>query len=240
VTDDYLIVGESAQRAPGGGSAVASVAILRRVDFSFVARLNVPFSEIGEIVVVPRDLLQAVKTGFRTNALRVSESDQLQMFRDVGIEPKRLWAVSEVLTSDQCKVRIDAEFPASFICGKPTLVSCTVQNLSEVFLCSEAPYPVLLSYRWKDSRDSAALASDDGNRTRLPCMLPPGSSISFRVDVKAPDVEGEFELLMTLVQEHVIWFDSVDHPSNVCCAKVKVVRAESAELLRNSCGCQRD
>ena len=57
-------------------------------------------------------------------------------------------------------------------------------------------------------------------------MLPPGSSISFRVDVKAPDVEGEFELLMTLVQEHVIWFDSVD-PSNGCCANVKVVRAES-------------
>jgi len=234
VTDDYVIVGESAQRVPGGGPATASVAILRRDDFSFVARLDVPFSEIGEIVIVPRDLLQAVKTGFRTNALRVSESDQLQMFRAVGIEPKRLWAVSEALTAaDQCKVRIDAEFPASFICGKQTLVSCTVQNLSEVFLCSEAPYPVLLSYRWKDSRDSAALAGDAGNRTRLPRMLPPGSSISFRVDVKAPDVEGEFELLMTLVQEHVIWFDSVDHPSNVCCAKVKVVRAESAELLRN-------
>ena len=98
-------------------------------------------------MVAPRALLHAIKIGFCTNPLRVGESDQLQMFRDVGIEPKRLWAVSERLTPDQCRVRIDAKITASFSCGKLRLIECNVQNLSDAFLCSELPYPVNFSYR---------------------------------------------------------------------------------------------
>lgn len=226
VTDDYLIVGESTQRKTDDGPTTGSVAVLRRSDFSFVARFDVPFREVGEIVVTPRGLLHAVKTGFRTNPWRVSESDQLQMFRDVGIEPKRLWATSERLAPDVCKVRIDAKIPASFTCGKLTLLECTVQNLSEAFLSSDLPYPVHLSYRWKSTLDPAAVASGDGNRTRLPCMLRPGSSIYCRVEVLAPDIEGEFEIFITLVQESVAWFDGLD-PSNACSATVKVARADS-------------
>ena len=230
VTDEYLVVGESVARGADDGPATGSVAILRRSDFSFVTRFEVPFREVSEIVVAPRALVDAAKAGFRTNPLRVSESDQLQMFRDVGIEPKRLWAVSERLNPDQCKVRIDAKFPTSFMTGRPALVECTVQNLSDAFLCSELPYPVHLSYRWKSTVDRTAVATDDGIRTRLPCMLPPGATIDFRMDVQAPDAEGEFEILITLVQEHVAWFDNVD-PSNACCAKVKVVWADSSESL---------
>src|SRR5262249_23927677 len=81
VTDEYLFVGESVQRGPGDTSAYGSVAMLRRSDFSFVDRFEVPFREVGEIVVAPRSLVNGVKAGFRTNPLRVGESDQLQMFR---------------------------------------------------------------------------------------------------------------------------------------------------------------
>jgi hypothetical protein len=230
VTDEYLIVGESAQRGAEDAPATGSVAILRRCDFSIVARREVPFREVSDVIVAPRSLVHAVKTGFRTNPLRVSESDELQLFRDVGIEPRRLWAVNERLTPDQCKVRIDANVPASLICGKLTLLECTVQNTSDTFLSSELPWPVYLSYRWKGTYGSTRVDSSGGNRNRLPCMLTPGSSIRCRMELSAPDTEGEFEIFITLVQEHVAWFDDI-HPSNAFCAKVKVVRADSSELL---------
>lgn len=235
VTDDYLIVGESVLRKTDGGPTRGSVAVLRRADFSFVARFEVPFREVGDVVVAPRSLLHAVKTGFRTNLLRVSDSDQLQMFRDVGIEPKRLWATSERLTPEQCKVRVDAKIPATFMRGKLSLVECTVQNLSEAFLCSELPYPVNLSYRWKSIVDPAATASGDGNRTRLPCMLPPGSSLHCRIEVLAPEIEGEYEIVITLVQESIAWFNDLN-PSNACSAVVKVVPADSSESRPLSLG----
>lgn len=225
VTDDYIAVGESVQRGPGDGPGTGSVAILRRSDFSFVDRFEVPFREIGEIAVVPRELVEGVKTGFRTNPLRVSESDQLQMFRDIGMEPKRLWAVSERLLPEQCKVRIDAKFPANFVSGRPSLMECTIQNLSESFLCSEQPYPVHVAYRWKADGDASEFG-DRGVRIRLPHILSPGETVQLHIDVLAPDQEGVYELLITLVQEFVVWFDLVD-PLNACQAKVAVIRDES-------------
>jgi len=224
VTDHYIIVGESVQRRTDDGPTTGSVAILLRSDFSFVTRVEVPFREVSEIVVAPRALLEAVKTGFRTNPLRVAESDQLQMFRDVGIEPRRLWAVSERLDPKQLRVRIEASIPASFVAGQLTLVECTVHNLSDAFLCSELPHPVRLSYRWKSTGDSGAVASGDGIRTQLPCILPPDGSIDLRVEVQPPDSVGEFEIFITMVQEFVAWFDDVD-ASNAFSAKVTVVAA---------------
>ncbi|MGA9566854.1 MAG: DUF4915 domain-containing protein, partial [Candidatus Korobacteraceae bacterium] len=221
VADDYLIVGESALRKADDNLPTGSVAILRRSDFSFVARWEVPFREVAEIVIAPRTLLDGLKSGFRTNALRVSESDQLQMFRDIGIEPKRLWAVSERLTPGQCKVRIDAKIPPSFRCDQLTLVDCTVKNLSDAFLSSELPFPINLSYKWKNTNDHAGVASGNGTRTHLPRMLAPGSSVHLRMDIQAPDSAGEFEIVVTLVQEGVAWFSDLDE-LNGCFARVRV------------------
>src|SRR5207302_3889013 len=82
VTDEYLFVGESIQRKTTGKETNGSFAVLRRSDLSLVARFSVPFREVSDIAVVPRALANGVKTGFRTNPLRVSETDQLQLFRD--------------------------------------------------------------------------------------------------------------------------------------------------------------
>jgi hypothetical protein len=111
VTDDYLIVGESIQRRGTSNDLAGSFAVLRRSDLSLVARFPVPFREVSDIVVVPRSLAHAAKTGFRTNPLRVSETDQLQMFRDVGVEPARLWTVGKRLTPSQCRIKVQASVP---------------------------------------------------------------------------------------------------------------------------------
>jgi len=227
VTDEYLVAGESASREEGNGLATGSVAVLRRSDFSFVRRLDVPFREVSEVVVAPLALMNAAKTGFRTNPLRVSESDQLQMFRDVGMEPQRLWATCDRLAPEQCKVRIAAELPSVLLRGRSALVRCNIHNLSAAFLCSEPPFPVYLSFKWKSRLDPEKAAPDDGNRQRLPSMLPPRTSIDLQLDLQSPDEPGDYEVALTLVQEHVAWFNDLD-PSNAFYADVRVV--EDKEL----------
>jgi Domain of unknown function (DUF4915) len=222
VADEYLVVGESVARNSDGGQATGSVAIVRRADFSFVTRWEVPFREVSEVVVAPRALLQGLSTGFRTNPLRIGESDQLQLFRNLGIEPRRIWAVCERLTPDQCQVQIDANAPVTLTAGKSKLIECTVHNFADAFLCSEAPYPVYLAYRWRRCEDPNAMAEVEGNRTRLPRTLSPGETIRFGLDVIAPTNEGDYQIIITLVQEHVTWFDSIS-ASNACSAKVKIV-----------------
>ena len=221
VTDDYLIVGESIQRRETDKDLLGSFAVLRRSDLSLVARFGVPFREVSEIAVVPRSLAHAAKTGFRTNPLRVSETDQLQMFRDVGIEPTRLWAVGERLIASQCSIRVQADIPPHLVAGKLTLVDCTITNIGEVFLCSELPYPVYISYKWQRTKRSPEFPHLEGIRTRLPKVLAPGESIYCRIEVQAPEIEGEVKLTITMLQELVVWFDELDE-SNGRSAIVKI------------------
>ncbi len=223
VTDDYLIVGESIQRRETGKDLLGSFAVLRRSDLSLVARFPLPFREVSDIAVVPRSWAHAAKTGFRTNPLRVSETDQLQMFRDVGIEPTRLWAVGDRLTPSECGIRVQADIPLRFVAGKLTLVDCTVTNVGEGFLCSELPYPVYLSYKWRRTAKSPEFPHLEGLRTRLPKTLPPGESIRCRIELEVPGIEGEVKLTITMLQEKVVWFDELDE-LNGCSAVVKICK----------------
>jgi hypothetical protein len=221
VTDDYLIVGESNQRCETGQDLAGSFAVLQRSNLELVARISVPFREVSDIAVVPWPVAEGVKNGFRTNPLRVSEADQLQMFRDVGIQPSRLWAISERLHPSQCRIRVVADIPRHFVAGKLTLVDCTVSNLGEVFLCSEAPYPVYISYKWRRTVKSPEFSHLEGIRTRLPKTLAPGESIRCRLEIQAPQIEGEAGLTITMLQETVIWFDDA-HAKNGCSAVVMI------------------
>lgn len=225
ISDEYVIVGESAHRT--GDDIQGAIVFLRREDLVFVERFQVPFPEISEIALVPGDLVQATRIGFRTNLLRTGESDQLQLFRALGLEPKRLWATSEQLSPSQCRSRIEADIPSSMIAGKLILLTCCVYNLSEAFFCSEFPFPVFLSYRWKEASPSG-LSPIDGIRTRLPSILVPGSSVRIRMEIQVPEVHGEYILSISLVQEHVVWFDDVE-PSNACSATVAVGQDRSRD-----------
>jgi acetolactate synthase-1/2/3 large subunit len=233
VTDEYLIVGESIQRRETSKDLAGSFAVLRRSDLSLVARFPVPFREVSDIVVVPRSLAHAVKTGFRTNPLRVSETDQLQMFRDVGIEPARLWATGERLTASQCRIRIQADIPSHFVAGKLTQVDCTITNVGEGFLCSELPFPTYISYKWQRTEKSPEFPHLEGIRTRLPKTIVPGESIRCRIELQAPEIEGEAKLTITMLQELVVWFDELDE-LNSCSTVVKIVSLQTATDQRDS------
>jgi hypothetical protein len=146
------------------------------------------------------------------------------MFRQVGIEPVRIWAVSEPLEPRQYRVKIAAAIPGSFAAAKLTLVDCTISNHGDAFLCSALPYPVYISYKWSVTPSSPPLEHFEGIRTALPATLPPGGRLSCRIEVLPPDVEGELMLTITLVQESVTWFDEV-YPTSGCSEIVVIERA---------------
>jgi len=223
VTDDFWLVGESALREEAGASSTGAFAILRRDSLQLVARFELPFQEVSDIVVASLTLAEAAKIGFRTNPLRVGEADQLQMFRDAGIEPVRLWATSEPLQRHQCRVRVEADIPALWMAGELRLLDCRITNMGEAFLCSELPRPVYISYKWARIPTSPELEHMEGIRSRLPRMLPPGGTLHSKIEVRPPDVAGDFLLILTLVQESVAWFNDLD-PANACSAIVRVHR----------------
>lgn len=232
-SDDYVFVGESARRSDRGRVTGGSVAVVSRHTYETVARLPLPFQEISEIALAPEELIEGLRRGFRTNLLRVREQDQLALFRSVGIEPHRLWAVADPLSPDQCRVEVEASPPERFEAGKLTLVACTIRNRSESFYASALFYPVSISYKWQPTEHSPAIDHQEGLRTAIPKTLCPGESCECRIEILPPPVPGEFLLTITLVQEGVCWFDEIE-PLNGWSAIVEVTEPDAAGLATGS------
>jgi hypothetical protein len=68
-------------------------------------------------------------------------------------------------------------------------------------------YRVAAAYHWLDERGEAVVF--DGARTLLPEDVPPGGSVEVRMRLAAPARPGDYELVLTLVQESVAWFDQI-------------------------------
>jgi acetolactate synthase-1/2/3 large subunit len=224
VSDRYLYVGESVQRSATGMASTASLVVFSRADWNVIDRIALPFREVSDIVIVPLQIVNGLRTGFRTNLLRVAEQDQLWMFQRIGIEPVRLWAVSEPLETRQFRVTVEAAIPETFVASKLTLVDCTITNLGDAFLCAALPYPIYISYKWSATPASPPVDHLEGIRTSLPATLPPAGTLSCRIEVLPPDVEGELLLTITLVQESVAWFDDV-YPESGCSKPVMIESA---------------
>lgn len=231
VSENLIFVGESANRKGGAQDATASVAILSRSDWRLLDRVALPCREVYDVVLVPdENLLEGIRQGFRTNSTRVSEQDQYDLFRSVGIKPALLWAVSEPLPEGACRIRIEAagtgELPLP--AGRGTRLKCRVENLGGAILHSAPPYPVHLSYKWLDPSTGAWNRELEGVRTKLDRPLTPGSNRTIDLDVRTPDTPGEYLLRVTAVQEHVRWFDDAD-PANACSIVVRVFDQREAD-----------
>jgi hypothetical protein len=88
-------------------------------------------------------------------------------------------------------------------CAQPRELGIT--NLSDQWIASKPPYPVLLSYHVRDADD--ALVVYDGRRTRLECPIPPAGVLTQTMLVDAPTVLQRYTLHLSIVQEGRFWFD---------------------------------
>jgi glycosyltransferase involved in cell wall biosynthesis/GT2 family glycosyltransferase len=83
-------------------------------------------------------------------------------------------------------------------------VRLAITNETGVAWARDGEWPVRLSYRW---RDAVRLVVENGQRTALPYDLHPGETAAAVCQVVAPERPGSYDLLVTLVQEGVSWWD---------------------------------
>jgi hypothetical protein len=208
LSGDHALVGESPRtRAGERGSSRATVAIVDMPSWRLVDRIELFACEIYDLVLVDDELAEGARRGFRTNPDRVREQDQLSLFEAAGVAPRRLWAVSEPLAEEDCRVSLRCELPSELGLEETLLLDCLVTNRGGAFLMSAPPYPVYLSYRWRPTGGDGT--PDEGEPSRLPRALPPGESAEVTLLLVAPAQPGDYELWLTLRQDGASWFDEV-------------------------------
>lgn len=88
-------------------------------------------------------------------------------------------------------------------------VPVEVRNGTRTWLSSQFRYqPIFVSYRWYDTEGN--LAVTEGHRTALPAPVAPGASVRMAATVQLPAIPGDYELSITMVQEHFAWLDEID------------------------------
>jgi hypothetical protein len=101
--------------------------------------------------------------------------------------------------------------PEQVPCGEGFQVVVDLQNHSERMLASFPPFPLHFSYRWI-GHDTDTLIVVEGQRSALRPTLLPAAAGAYTVNVAAPSEPGSYRLRVTLVQEAVMWLDSLDPP----------------------------
>ena len=104
--------------------------------------------------------------------------------------------------------------------GVDTLLQVKITNLGNQPWPSSGRQPVNLSYKW--IRDNGIIVVEDGLRTQLNGDIESGQSAVLPLLVRTPTENGNFLLLISLVQEQVAWF--FDQNADSCCQLAVIVR----------------
>jgi len=72
---------------------------------------------------------------------------------------------------------------------------------------STATPPILVSYHWLPAEGDAFVAFE-GARTPLSAPVAPGDTVAIDINVRAPDLPGDYRLEWDLVQEGRLWFST--------------------------------
>jgi SpoIID/LytB domain protein len=95
--------------------------------------------------------------------------------------------------------------PAAIVPGGVVPVQVEVTNTGLQSWPAGGPAPVRLGYHWLDGSGKAVVW--DGARIGLPDDVAPGRELSFSLNVRAPDHEGDYVLVWDMVQDGGIgWF----------------------------------
>jgi hypothetical protein len=208
VGDDLLFVGESSNRRAEADPQGATVALVSRADWRLVGRIEMPCSEIYDVVLAPRALVDGLRKGTRTNPLRLLEREQRVQAHTSTDRNGRLWT-GEPLPAEDRRAALTASISDSLPANSLVDLECTVENRGSATFVSIPPCPVNISYTWLHA-DSGRPVSSEGARTPLPRPLPAGDRLVSRIVIRTPAEEGDYELRLALVQEGVAWFDEPD------------------------------
>ncbi|MEO1427513.1 MAG: hypothetical protein AAFV71_00335 [Cyanobacteria bacterium J06633_8] len=105
------------------------------------------------------------------------------------------------------------EISDSFQANSLITIPAIVKNTSSFLWSNTGKNPTNFSYRWLDSNGNLQVFDGDGERTPLPFELSPGESAAINAIIKTPPQPGKYTLILTMVNEHVAWFNDKQAPS---------------------------
>jgi hypothetical protein len=145
--------------------------------------------------------------------LRATAS-QVERLRDAVAKlrrPYRMEPLSDAAAS--CTEVTVCSAPSEIARNSRFKVRVRLENRGPQTLGSFPPFPVYLCYRWLDAENGRVILAE-GPRSELRPLLHPNEVNTYEVGVVSPEAPGSFLLRITLVQEWVAWFDSLELPVN--------------------------
>ncbi len=105
------------------------------------------------------------------------------------------------------KIHFKYTAPVKFHMNEKKQFALTIHNKGNERFTSLPPYPVLISYHWKDAKGNFQIFN--GLRTPISLPLRPGEKREFNMWVEAPEKKGAYTLQVSLVQEQNFWFEDL-------------------------------
>ena len=169
-------------------------------------RLEMALAAAGilDMVAVPDSLPTA--RGAHALAGRLRARQRLRAANPRGRAPR-----DRFVTAGQLHLRVDGPLDTVHA-GERLAVDIDVTNDGPGWVSSDfRTYPVFVTHHWEDSVGEPV---GDQPRTRLASALAPGRVCRLTLNVTAPAVAGRWTLVVRAVQEHFVWFDTLDpdHP----------------------------
>lgn len=199
--DAHVYAGVSANRL-SDRTGTAEIVVLDRATLVERGRLALPCREVFALVWVPPALLEGLRAGLAVNpeARTVTAPDLFTTARPPA-------PVADPLADADCDVRLTVDgVPARAPAGQFLSVRFTVENRGGARLSSTGEQPVLAGARWF-AADGTPWPAEA--RARLPRTVAPGATAAGMLRVQAPRETGRYRLSVSVVQEHVRWFDAV-------------------------------
>lgn len=98
--------------------------------------------------------------------------------------------------------------PLSILSGKPFIASIEICNHGAQRWQGDIYRPINIAYRWLDAVTRQTVV--EGGRIQLPNSgVPAGSIFQTEIQIIAPTESGPYNLMFTVLQEHVGWFDEI-------------------------------
>lgn len=137
----------------------------------------------------------------------------------------RAFSMSPLSSDDIDNLEVKALlFPKKVIAGKKFIIRIQLINNSDRCLASYDPNPVFISYHWFDATKQICILFE-GIRNPIIPYLPARQDREFLIAIEAPQIDGEYCLRITLVQELILWMDTVKSDVSL------VVEADSGSIF---------
>lgn len=181
------------------------------VGFSFVEKSSNGTKELAfNDHLCEFDLRQQIETHYSGYAYLPAEIDLIPIVQEDNLveNPKGSLNISSpfsVMKSDQS-----------------ILIDVIIENRSEQQWKGDDFRQVNMACRWADIHSGATII--DGTRTMLSKeYIAPGETIVEKMRIKAPALVGEYNLILSLVQENVGWFDTMGQDFKPSSMLVKIL-----------------